>query len=71
MAIYWSPPCQIAADPLPPAKIMMIVDLAKHVHLNLPQPVVETDHQFSILISSGIFRLRKVSCCSESLVHAR
>ena len=57
MTIGCSPPCQIAAGPLRPAKIMMIVDLAKHVHLNLPQPVVETDHQFSILISSGIFRL--------------
>ena len=57
MTIGCSPPCQIAAGPLRPAKIMMIVELAKHVHLNLPQPVVETDHQFSILISSGIFRL--------------
>ena len=57
MAIYWSPSCQIAADPLRPAKRMMIVDLAKSVHLNLLHHVVETDHQFSILISSGIFRL--------------
>ena len=57
MTIGCSPSCQTAAVPLRLAKIMMIVDLAKPVHLNLLHHVVETDHQFSILISSGIFRL--------------
>ena len=68
-----SPPTPIPPPPQPPsqappslppppqgrAATMMIVDLATLAHLTLLQPVVAMDHQFSISISSGTFRLSK------------
>ena len=54
------PPSPPPAPPPPgPAATMMTVALATLAHLNLLLPAVEMDHQFSISISSGTFRLSK------------
>ena len=62
------PPLPLPPSPPPPptpppgaAATMMTVDLATLVHLTLLQPAVAMDHQFSISIFSGTYRLSKVS----------
>ena len=53
------PPSPPPPPPPGPAATMMIVDLATLAHLTLLQPAVAMDHQFSISIFSGTFRLSK------------
>ena len=55
------PPSPPPPSPPPPgaAATMMTVALATLAHRNLLLPAVEMDHQFSISISSGTFRLSK------------
>ena len=54
-----SPPPPPPPPPPGPAAAMMTVDLATLAHLNLLLPAAGMDHQFSISISSGTFRLSK------------